>query len=457
MRSKWPLRQSSIWIFFPVLVIIIVTGCQKPSINFGTTFSNNNPTNVVAVDTFRVDMSTVQVDSFPTAGTGSILLGRYKDPFFGTVSSRTILEVAPPINLPTISNLAIYDSLSLILRMNKSFYGDTTQVQRYVVSQLTQRIQLPGVQTTWYNNSVTPFDPNPLGYSDVQIHPRSFYTSQKLNDTLKIKLPDNMGKELFTLLFNQSDTVKTANTFLGYFKGFSIYPDNNTMGAIYGFRDTVIMRLYYHQPGLVYTTQFIDFKLNNRANQFNQITYDRTGTPTAPLTPSGPSGVPTEVSSTLTGNATYVQGNTGLMTKIKFPTITDMLLYPDYLSVLKAELTLKPTAGSYSPVYMLPPQLALSLTDPSNTVGPQLPYGFGNLIVDYAYGASTMYTYDITAYIKTQIKLGAENNQKNGIMITMPAPASDTTFNRVVLGDQFNKNNTSRISLKIYYSSFFQN
>ncbi|HEX4850698.1 MAG TPA: DUF4270 family protein, partial [Puia sp.] len=390
-------------------------------------------------------------DSFATAGTGSMLLGRYRDPFFGTVTSRTVLQIGPPTNLPTISNLAVYDSLSLILRMNKSFYGDTSQVQRYVVSQLTQLIQLPGTQLTWYNNSVLSYDPNPLGYSDVEIHPTSFYTSQKLNDSLKIKLPDNMGQELFTLLFNQSDTVKTINTWLGYFKGLTIYPDDNTMGAIFGFRDTVMMRLYYHQPGLVYTTQFVDFKLNTRGNQFNQISYDRTGTPTAPL-----SNTNTEVQSTLTGNASYIQGNTGLMTKVKFPTIGDLLLYPDYLSVLKAELTLKPTAGSYSPAYVLSPVLGLYLTDDGNAVGAQLPFGTGNLIVDYAYGASTMYTYDITAYIKQQIQLGAQNNQKNGIMIAMPIPTADTTFNRVVLGDQFNKNNTSRISLKIYYSSFFQ-
>src|SRR5882672_3657806 len=99
-------RQSrqSILFLLPVIVILLLAGCQKPSINFGTSFANNSTTNVVVVDTFSVDLTTVLVDSFPTAGTGVALLGKYKDPYFGTVTSRTYLQVSPPKPLPTISN-----------------------------------------------------------------------------------------------------------------------------------------------------------------------------------------------------------------------------------------------------------------------------------------------------------------------------------------------------------------
>jgi hypothetical protein len=181
-------RQNSILFLLPAFVTLVLTGCEKPSINFGNSFSNENTTNVVVTDTFRVDLSTVFVDSFATAATGSILVGRYKDPYFGTIASETFLQISPPSNLPTITNLAIYDSVALILRINKTYYGDTTVAQRYMVSQLQSLIQLPGVQTTFYNNSTFPYDPSsPLGYSDVQINPTAFFTSQKINDTIKIR------------------------------------------------------------------------------------------------------------------------------------------------------------------------------------------------------------------------------------------------------------------------------
>jgi len=444
-------RQSSSMFLLPALVVLLLAGCQKPSINFGTSFSNDNTTNVVAIDTFSVAMSTVLVDSFATAGTGSLLIGRYKDPYFGIVTSKSILQVTPPTNLPTISNLATYDSISLILRINKTFYGDTGVVQRYKVSQLQSIIQLPGTQVTFYNNSKIPFDASsPLGYADAAIHPTAFFTSQKLNDSLKIKLPDSQGKELFNLLFNQSDTVKTVSTFLNYFKGFSIYPDDNSLGAIYGFKDSVILRLYYHEPGLVYLNKFIDFSLNNKSYQFNQISYDRTGTLTA-----GIDSLHNEIPSTATGNAAFVQPATGLQIKIRFPTIGNLQQYQDYLSILQANLTLKPIEGSYSPLFALPPQLTLALTDPSNTVGATLPFGFGNLTIDYLAGINTSYTYDITSYIKQQITLGSENNFKNGLMIIVPSPASNTTFNRAVIGDQFNNIKINQVVLKIYYASFF--
>ena len=450
MTRNRQFRQSSILFLLPVMMIIFIAGCQKPSINFGTTFANNNTTNVVAIDTFSVAMSTVLTDSFATAATGTGLLGRYKDPYFGTVSSRTYFQMSAPSPLPTISNLATFDSISLILLLNKSFYGDTTQVQRYIVSQLTSVIQLPDRQFTFYNNSKVPYDPVPLGSADVQIDPLKGVTSQRINDTIKIRLSDDLGKQLYRMLYDQSDTLRNFNTFLGFFKGLTIYPDDASSGAIFGFKDSVKMRVYYHEPGIVYTNLYTDFNLNNKAVQFNQISYDRSGSPSVPIDSLNP-----EVPTTATGNVGFIQSSTGLSVKLRFPTISALLQYPDYLSILKAELTIKPVEGSYSPTFALPPQLQLSLTDQGNLIGAQLPVGTGALIVDYLSGANTSYAYDITPYIKQAILGGVENNLNKGLMISVPAPANNTTFNRTVIGDQFNSKNINKVNLKIYYASFY--
>jgi hypothetical protein len=424
--------------------------CSKPVINFGNNFSSDNSTNVVTVDTFGIRVSTVFLDSFPTSGTGTMLIGRYQDPFIGTVSSRSYSEIIYPNPLPTLTPLSVYDSIQLIFRLNKSFYGDTTKVQRYLVSQLTSVLNYPFIQTAFFNLDSIPADPTVLGSADVQINPTADYTSQKTGDSIKITLPNTQGEQLFGLLFNQSDTVKDAATFRGFFKGLTIYPDPTTPGGIFGFKDSLFVRLYYHEPGVITQLKFVDFPYVNKSNQFNRITFDRTGTPIQNLNEQNP-----ELVSTVTGNASYLQPATCLYVKLLFPTIANLLQYQDYLAVLKAELTIKPVEGTYSPIYSLPPQLNLANTTQANTIGTTISAGTGNLVIDYLYGANTAYTYDITTYIQQTILAGVQSNANNGILLTVPSPAYNTTFNRVIVGDQFSPLKVNQISLNIYYASYY--
>ena len=97
----------------------------------------------------------------------------------------------------------------------------------------------------------------------------------------------------------------------------------------------------------------------------------------------------------------------------------------------------------------------MSTTTEANTLGPTLNAGTGNLTVDYLYGANTSYTYDITSYIQQQILKGAQDNGKNGLLLTIPASLYNTSFNRVVVGDQLSPLKVNQISLKIFYASYY--
>ncbi len=448
-------------ILLPFATALLIFGsCVKPSINFGTAFVNDNNTNIVVVDTFSSVMSTVYFDSFPTSGTGSILVGRYKDNGFGIVTSKTYYQLAPPRVLPTISNQAGYDSLVLITRLNNYFYGDTSVSQQYVVSQLKNNIQFPGNQFAFFNNDSVPTESSPLGVAAVTINPRAGYTSQLANDSLKVRLSDAQGFELFRMIQSVSDTVTNTNIFLGYFKGVSMAPGASTMGALYGFKDTVVMRLYYHEPGVVMTPKFTDFIIWNRAFQWNQITYDRTGTPLQllPSLKSPVPGTPVEISSDSTANAIYVQNGTAVHAKLKFPYLWQLVQRPDFVSVLKAELDLSPLAGSYSPEITLPTQLQIFTTDEKNQVGVPIAAAgtaYGNFKIDYIYNVNTTYKFDITSFIKSQIAAGIGNVDHYGVMISIPAPLDNTTFNRVILPDKNNPNQSTKVVLKIYYASYY--
>jgi hypothetical protein len=438
--------------------IFFLSACQKPSISFGNSFVANNNTNIVVLDSSTVQLSTVALDSFSTAGSGAILLGRYNDAEFGTITSKTFLQIGIP-GAQTVTNQAGFDSIALIMHINKTFYADTTVVQRYYVSQLDDIIQYPSsTQRSFYNNSSLTYNPSPLGYTDVSISPTAVHSSQNAFDSVKIRLNDTLGQRLLVMLQNRSDTITNLNTFLNYFKGITIYSDTNAphIGTMYGFKDSVVMRLYYHEPGVVTNFKFIDFPYNNKAYQFNQISVDRSGTPLAiikNLQATRPNPLlPVEAPSTSTNNEVFVQGATGIQTKIIFPYILNILGFTDYIGVYKAQLILKPINTTFSPELALAPQLLLSTTDQNNQVGAAVYYNnaiqYGNLFVDYTYGANTSYSYDVTSFIKQQLALGYNTN---GLMLSVPANLANTTFNRSVFGDNTNKNYT--INLKIYYIS----
>jgi hypothetical protein len=189
-----------------------------------------------------------------------------------------------------------------------------------------------------------------------------------------------IGAQLFGLLYRQSDTITNSAIFRGYFKGLTVYPDTSLPGAVYGFKDTMMLRLFYHEPGVVVTRESTDFRVVNQYSQFNHITVDRIGTPTEKLTRQTP-----ELQSTASGNQAFLQPISSLYIKLLFPTISNLAGYPDYLTVMKATIEIKPVQGTYSPIYNLPPLVNLSLTTEGNTIGPQLPSGSGNLSVDYLY------------------------------------------------------------------------
>jgi hypothetical protein len=308
----------------------------------------------------------------------------------------------------------------------------------------------PAQQNAFYNIDSIPYDPTILGYADVKINPTAGLTSQRKGDSIKIAMPYSMGQQLFGLMYRQPDTITNVAMFRGYFKGLTVYPDPNFPGAMYGFRDSIVLRIYYHEPGPVTNQLTADFTIMNPFSQFNQISADRSGTPLQLLNAANP-----EISSRATGNQAFFQPATAVYTKLLFPTITNLLTYQDYLAVMKAELIIKPVQGTYSPLYNLPPILNLTLTNQGNTIGPILPYGNGNLTIDYLYGTNTSYSYDITTYIQNALNQGAENNAKNGLMLVAPNTTFNTSFSRIVMGDAFNAQKSNQISLQIYYASYY--
>ena len=118
---------------------LLILSCAKKEIEFGEE-PENSYTKLVYIDTVGVQLSTLVTDSFATNGITSLLLGKYKDPYLGIVSTSPFFQLNPVSESVDIPSTAVFDSLVFILRLNKYYYGDTSRVQTIAVNELAQSI-----------------------------------------------------------------------------------------------------------------------------------------------------------------------------------------------------------------------------------------------------------------------------------------------------------------------------
>jgi hypothetical protein len=460
------LRKELLFLFLSITALFFLAGCQKqPSVNFGSTYApDNGQTNIIVVDSSTINMSTVYTDSTATAATGYLMVGSYHDAFLGQMSSTGYIQLAPPATLPTLNYLIdTYDSIGMVMifKTNNPFYGDTTITQTYQVQQIDTLYQLAAFEPAWYSNRSLPLGPA-IGQGSVLITPTRPTTTENI-DTVRIPMDYNLGQTLYNLIYDKSDTMTTLKTFQQYFPGLAISEAPGSQGNIYGFRDSSIMRIYYQEnnAGGVSTTKYIDFTLNNKSYQFNSLTANWAGSAIANLNkPTSVSQPPPLTSSTQTGHASYVQTIGGLNVKLTFPYLNAIAQRPDYIGLLRAELTVVPLAGSFTTTYTLPPQVGVYTTDLHNLIGSPLPAvgtataQTGNLALNYFLPLQTAYTYDITNFVASQIVNTAPGADSNGLILSIPSPAGDATFKRLVIADQSYPAN-QRIILSVYYISLY--
>lgn len=442
-------RYNILLLIGSLLFSFLWTSCKKADIQFGEQFVNDDFTNIVLVDTITPVISTVFRDSVIASQTGKLLLGSYQDPLFGHISTSSFFVMGNPSLIPDFHISAMYDSLVLRMVGDSTFYGDTTVSQRFNVQQLSEVMNFADGETYFYDRTDFGVNHTILGSADVSLQP-----SRK--DTIMFKLSNGTGTAFWNLIQNKALEVSTATDFEQYFKGLRISPENPaTNAAIYGFSDTVVMRLYYHESNPDVVQKYIDFTLTSRNKQFNQIKYNRSGTVLDVPIPESK-----EINAALLNNAAYVQPLTGTVMKVRFPNIRETLLQrTDFLQLMRAELMLPPLGGSYSYQFMLPSQLAAYATDVNNNLGSTLGLmgatgtvaQYGNLTTDWLYGEDTYYTYDVTGYLQAQLEVSGDNT--NGLLFLPPSPAYNTAFNRVVFG---NRQNSKPIKLKVYYISVQQ-
>ena len=416
--------------------LLFITACvensEEPTL--GEEYIDSQ-TNLISVDSFTVDFSTIIFDALITSNSGTILVGNYSDDVFGKISSKSYFQLDIP-SYYDIETIDRYDSLQLVLNYGSYSFGDTTKTQKLYVHQLREKLEYEeGVII--HSNVSLDYNPTPIG--SIEFKPEDRNSA----DTLAIKIDDEIGLDLFTKLRDNNESISSIDNFISYFYGLVLVADeesNSNITAFIATDDMVKMRLFTTRETLPEVELFYDFDLYDDTKQFNEITHDFTSTPLSSLVEQE-----TPLPSSETDGLVYLQGGTGVAIKVKFPTISDLLLY-ERGAIIDAKLFITPKENSYGTI-PLPEELATYTADIFNRVDESI--GSSSLDVDELYQENTVYTFDLTSYINERVEAGYFDPTDSIIITLSTDDALGTTFNRLIV-DMKNL----KTKLRIYYLTY---
>lgn len=280
-----------------LLLLVIVAGCEWGDRDITLVRPDTDNLQVVYTDTVTILRSTVMKDSLYSSS-GSILAGRYKDDLLGAIEAKGFLLASAAAGI-SLQERAVYDSLVLVTKCNYA-YTDTTRRFTVSVHELLDDI----TKDHFFNTSSAAYVSTPLAVKEFLPRPRS-------NDSLRIRLSDQLGRRLFTE--GRANNIKSQEALMKYFKGFVLTAGQPDKAGFVGFvKENTSIQLYYHVDGpdgkSKYSSQL------TVGHFFNQVKNDRSGTDFKDLVTSR-----NRLSSTTTDGVSVVQSGVGLMTRLDFP------------------------------------------------------------------------------------------------------------------------------------------
>ncbi|MDE1191318.1 MAG: DUF4270 family protein [Arachidicoccus sp.] len=432
------------------LMATFFISCEKKNIQFGEQFVDNDYTQVIETDTITPSLNTIYIDSFVTSNTGTAMIGNTKDPQFGTLVSSAYFQMGVPTYEQTSTEYTNvrFDSLTIFAKLKSGvWYGDTTQPMKLNVYRLNENIILPDNQTYFYNTTTLSASSQSLGSFSFRFWPNSIDT---VNDTLSIRLSDDLGKELLGKLQTGDFDIQTDQQFYQYFKGLKITGDPGT-NLSFSINDSIQMRLYYTKAdNPVAVEKYVVFPMSDATKQFNNITINRTGLLADQNFGKNNYSIP----SSQTGNTAFLNPLGNSMIKITFPTLT-RVLQEYYLKVTRATLQIFPAPDSYTSIFGLPKTLNLVTTDLNNGIGTVLTSGTSAQTGSLTYidPSTTLpyYYYDVTGAITELLADPLTTVNQKGLLLIPPSSTMFNTFNRLIIGD--GNNSKAKMKLIIDYIS----
>ena len=432
------------------IISLFLASCDTPKEIGADLFSVEVGLNYT--DTLKVELATALVDSIQTGASGSLLVGSYQHPDLGTFQSSFFAQISNADTL-TSKSTSVMDSVRMHL-VYSGYQGDTLQAQTLSIYKLKDSLSLSG---TYFTNSSLPYEASPVAthtFKPRVIRARSANGDSLKLDTLSFRMSAALGNELIKN-FGDKTLSGGGKTFRATFPGLYIKSTSASKAALLAFSPSYSrMTLYWHNPGDT-TKYYLNyyFSLSNAFSaevqaRFNRFQTIRTGVLAA-------LGKPGDViASTKTNNTTYVQSGSGIVTRLKLPTILN-LKGNNNVAVNKAELILSCIDGL--DLNNTLGQLTLIQAD-GNNKPIRNSYGLGYVITEGGAGIQTAvyntafntYTFNITTELQS-ILAGRKSNM--GYLVTPALTSTATGLTKMVSESaRFVPLNALKAKLRVYYT-----
>jgi hypothetical protein len=409
-------------LLIPVAMFI---ACSGDEFSVGGKFLDSSLRTVI-IDTCTIKLTTVSIDSVVTSGQSVVLAGSYSDTTYGRTEciAYTAFTVPGSENLPDTE--IIFDSIDLAMYHDGTWMGDTLAYHSFEVHYLSEVIEEPD-DGDYYSSWSVLYDSGPLAVKAFKPRPLT-------NDTISIRLPDEIGAGLLESIVNEDESViGTQERFMEYFRGIALTPadDNNAVLGFVANDTSLVLRIHYHYSTLERVEGVITITpLTDRC--FYGVATDRSGTLFDNLRGNS-------LPSDETGNIALVQALTGSYVKIEFPWLNNLLELGDYCNVISAKLLIYPVRRTYSASVPLPESFSLYVSNENDVTlsyittytGDALQTG--DLVVDDLFNIDTYYSYEITSFLQEQ--LGTFGIYKRSLQLIVPQSNLAVTLNTLVAGD----------------------
>ncbi|WP_372751289.1 DUF4270 family protein [Labilibaculum sp.] len=402
----------------------------------------DNSTDVRLIDTFTIYASTVILDSIATSDADVMTVGRYVDPYLGTVTSNGFTKIGLGGSFDLEANDdPVYDSIVFVTYYDEDYYGDTTVSQTLNLYRVTEEMELEEDESGneyLYNVSSFEIDTVPLGSKTFTARPmRTSDSGDEYN--FRMNLSDEFGQELIDMAIDHDETLQASAEWENYLEGVSLRPAVDDDATILNFQtsnDTLMyIRLYYHETSTTTDSDEVlyhDFPIGSSSYVFSNYQSDRTGTPLEKLVEQK-----YDLSSEDAGQRTFIQGGIGLMTKLIIPYIENLSTLGLAGSLLKAKLIFYPAIGSYDDdLYPLPDSFNLYTCDDYNDIESALYSSSGAALTsvfyeDEEYGEESYFTFDVTSHFNDVLTDGDDDT--NTLLISLESSSLSNSTDRMVL------------------------
>jgi Domain of unknown function (DUF4270) len=256
-------------------------------------------------------------NNFGTTATNRLLVGTYTDPEFGKISASFYSQIRPSNGLKVPEEGAVYDSVTLKLKLDYYYYGSKgTTTQKYKIYLLREELIN---EDFYFNRSKVRIGLNPIGETSITVN--SLYLDQLVEsngkDTLLLStiLNRTFGKDLFDIWKAGDSTFTDFFKFKVALPGIAVVPEDGG-DKVFGFAPATTLSklvLHYHVDTVKHDYPFYF----DNALGFNGLISDRANTALSDLTSPKAEYMP--------GNGlNYVQSGVGIFSKLSFKSILQL-------------------------------------------------------------------------------------------------------------------------------------